>query len=172
MDPFGQKWSIATQKREVSPAEMIEAMKTMAASAPGDFGTSQSIHQEVVFNATPDRVYAILTDGKRFSAVTGGAPAEITDKAGAPFSCFGGMIHGQNVELVRDQRVVQAWRSKPWESGVYSLVRFELVPEGKGTRVKFDHTGYPAGQGEHLASGWNSHYWEPLHKHFAAQAAR
>jgi len=29
-DPFGHKWSIATQVREVSPAEIVEAMKRMA----------------------------------------------------------------------------------------------------------------------------------------------
>jgi uncharacterized glyoxalase superfamily protein PhnB len=32
VDPFGHKWSIATQKREVSPQEMAEAMKKMAAA--------------------------------------------------------------------------------------------------------------------------------------------
>jgi uncharacterized glyoxalase superfamily protein PhnB len=30
VDPFGHKWSIATQKREVSPQEMAAAMKKMA----------------------------------------------------------------------------------------------------------------------------------------------
>ena len=29
-DPFGHKWSIATQVREVSPTEIVEAMKRLA----------------------------------------------------------------------------------------------------------------------------------------------
>ena len=96
-----------------------------------------------------------------------GAPAEIEAKDGGRFSCFGGMIIGRNVELVPGQRVVQAWRAGNWEPGVYSMARFELKPEGQGTRLVFDHTGYPAGNGEHLAAGWEANYWGPLRKSLA-----
>jgi hypothetical protein len=27
-----------------------------------------------------------------------------------------------------------------------------------------DHTGFPKGEAEVLASGWKAHYWEPLEK--------
>ena len=90
---------------------------------------SRSIHQEVVFETTPARVYELLTDAEKFSKMSAGAPAEIDPKAGGAFSCFGGMILGRNVECVPGERVVQAWRVKLWEPGVYSMVRFELRPE-------------------------------------------
>jgi hypothetical protein len=48
--------------------------------------------------------------------------------------------------------------------GVYSIARFELVKDGAGTRLVFDHTGFPKGQGEHLSQGWHKNYWEPLEK--------
>ena len=76
-------------------------------------------------------------------------------------------IKGRNVELVPHQRIVQAWRSEGWESGVYSIVRFELKAEGTGTRLVFDHTGFPVGQADHLASGWKSNYWDLLSRFFA-----
>jgi activator of HSP90 ATPase len=122
-----------------------------------------SIHQEVTLPAGPQRVYEALTQSERFSAMTG-APADIEAKDGGRFSCFGGMITGRNVELVSGQRVVQAWRARNWEPGVYSMARFELKPEGQGTRLVFDHTSYPEGQGEHLAAGWEANYWAPLRK--------
>src|SRR5262249_44435903 len=50
------------------------------------------IHQEVVFEASPKRIYEALTDGKQFSAFSGGAPADISAEAGGSFSCFGGMV--------------------------------------------------------------------------------
>lgn len=53
---------------------------------------TKTIHQEVVFNANPLRIYEALTDTKQFSEVTGGAPTEISSEAGGSFSCFGGMI--------------------------------------------------------------------------------
>jgi activator of HSP90 ATPase len=60
---------------------------------------------------------------------------------------------------------VQAWRSADWPAGVYSIARFELVAEGKQTRVIFDHTGFPASQAEHLEAGWHENYWDALRKH-------
>jgi activator of HSP90 ATPase len=125
---------------------------------------STSIHQELVFETTPARIYELLTDAQKFSKMSGGAPAEIDPKAGGAFSCFGGMILGRNVECVPGERMVQAWRVKLWEPGVYSLVRFELRPEGTGTRVILDHAGFPDGQAEHLGKGWYANYWEPLRK--------
>ena len=58
--------------------------------------------------------------------LSGGAPTDISADPGASFSCFGGMILGRNIELIRNQRIVQAWRAKPWESSVYSIAKFEL----------------------------------------------
>src|SRR3954467_8095796 len=128
---------------------------------------SSSIHQEVVFETSPARIYELLTDAEQFSKMSGGAPAEIEPKAGGAFSCFGGMILGRNVECVPGERVVQAWRVKLWEPGTYSMVRFELKPEGAGTRVILDHTDFPDGQAEHLDKGWYANYWEPLRKTLA-----
>lgn len=127
-----------------------------------------SIHQEIVLKASPARVYEALTDARQFSAFTGGAPAEISAKAGGAFSCFGGRIVGQNVELVPDRRLVQAWRAGNWDEGVYSIARFELEPQGSGTRLVFDHAGFPEQQRAHLEGGWRAMYWEPLQKYLAA----
>jgi Activator of Hsp90 ATPase homolog 1-like protein len=51
-----------------------------------------------------------------------------------------------------------------WEPGIYSIARFELVEQGSGTKIVFDHTGFPKGKAEHLAEGWKINYWEPLEK--------
>jgi activator of HSP90 ATPase len=74
------------------------------------------------------------------------------------------MLLGDNVELVPGQRIVQAWRAGSWDPGVYSIAKFELVEQGSATKIVFDHTGFPKGAAEHLASGWKEHYWEPLAK--------
>lgn len=129
---------------------------------------ADDIHQEVTIEASPERVYRALTDAKQFAELSGGAAAEIAPEAGGAFSAFGGMIEGRNVELVPNRRIVQEWRVANWEPGVYSLVRFELQPEGTGTRLVFDHSGFPEGEREHLASGWHQQYWEPLRRYLAA----
>jgi activator of HSP90 ATPase len=75
------------------------------------------IRQEVVLEANPKRIYETLLDAKRFSEFTGGAPAAIASEAGGAFSCFNGMITGRNVELIPNQRIVQAWRAGNWPEG-------------------------------------------------------
>jgi uncharacterized protein YndB with AHSA1/START domain len=126
-----------------------------------------AIHHEVVLPATPERVYTLLTDGGQFASATGNRAADIGSAAGATFSLFGGAISGRHIELVPNQRVVQAWRPAPWEPGVYSVVRFTLVPEGGGTRLVLDHTAYPEDQHEHLSAGWTANYFDPFARYLA-----
>jgi activator of HSP90 ATPase len=125
-----------------------------------------TIHQEPTFAAPPSRLYNVLTDLTQFAEATG-APASGESREGGSFSLFGGHITGRHLELVADKRVVQAWRAKTWPAGVYSIVRFELQPDGKGTRLVFDHEGFPEAETEHLAGGWHSMYWEKIAKHVA-----
>jgi activator of HSP90 ATPase len=137
--------------------------------------TAESIHQEPIFTASRKRIYEALTDAKQFDKIIqlsgvmqtmhlGDRPAEISREVGGAFTLFGGYITGRHVELVTNERIVQAWRTGRWAPGVYSIAKFELVEQGSGTRIVFDHTGFPQGEAEVLASGWKAHYWEPLEK--------
>jgi len=125
---------------------------------------STTIHQEVTFNATPERIYELLLDEAKHGAFTG-APASISRDVGGRFSCFGGQIEGRNIELVAGKRIVQAWRAANWQPGEYSLVRVELQSDAKGTRLVLDHTGVREDQHPHLDNGWHQRYWEPLSKY-------
>ncbi len=97
-----------------------------------------TIHQEVDFKAPPAGIYEILLDAKQFSACTKDT-AQIQPQAGGAFKLFGGRIEGRNIELLPNQRIVQAWRPADWPAGVYSIVKFKLVPREGGTRVVLDH---------------------------------
>jgi activator of HSP90 ATPase len=134
-----------------------------AASPAGDHSKSISIHQEVDFTASPQWLYEALLDSKKFSAFSGRA-AQIKRQPGGTFSLFGGHIVGRNVELVPNRRIVQAWRVVDWPEGVYSMARFELKTRESGTRLVFDHIGFPEGLRDHLAEGWEANYWALLKK--------
>ncbi len=97
----------------------------------------------------------------------GTKPTEISREVGGAFSIFRGHILGRHIELMPNERIVQAWRVADWNPGVYSIAKFELVEQGSGTKIVFDHTGFPKGQGKHLAAGWTGNYWEPLEKFLA-----
>jgi len=147
-----------------------------ALASDSDTGISYSaeaIHQEPIVNAPRRQVYRALTDAKQFdrlialgdavkSMPSHPAPVQITARAGGEFALFGGYITGRFIELAPDELIVQAWRDGDWGRGVFSIARFELRTEGTGTKIIFDHTGFPAGQAEHLAHGWYANYWRPL----------
>jgi uncharacterized protein YndB with AHSA1/START domain len=140
--------------------------KMTETQSTGLAGLLTYLHQEIPIKATPQRIYEALLDSKQFAAFTGLA-ADIDPKAGGAFSMFGGLIVGRNVELVPNQRIVQAWRPANWDPGVYSIVKFELKAHGAGATVVLDHTGFPEGDFSHLDPGWYERYWEPLKKYLA-----
>ena len=125
-----------------------------------------SIHQEATFTVGPERIYELLTNGVKFGDVTG-KPGKGGGSEGAYFSLFGDWLEGRQIELVPNERIVQAWRAGGWDPGVYSIAKFELVEQGGGTKIVFDHGAFPKGNGEHLAAGWKMNYWEPLEKFLA-----
>jgi activator of HSP90 ATPase len=137
---------------------------------PGGAGTRSrtALHQEVLFDASPARIYDALLGAKAFAAFTG-MPARIDPRPGGAISIFGGLVVGRNIELVRNRRIVQAWRPvEDFPAGVYSLVKIDLVPRGSGTRLILDHTGFPEGHFDHLNAGWPPRYWIPLKKYLGA----
>jgi hypothetical protein len=65
--------------------------------------------------------------------------------------------------------IVQAWRSKGWPKGFYSLVTFALASGGRGkTKLSFTHLGVPAGDVKAKGDGWRAHYWTPLRRYLSA----
>jgi activator of HSP90 ATPase len=149
----GDAWGKIQQAATESPSTGADKLRTY-------------LHQEIDLKASSQHIYEMLLDSKQFAAFTG-MPAEIDPKAGGTFSTFGGLIAGRNVELIPNQRIVQAWRPTSWDSGVYSIVKFELKEQGSGTTVVLDHTGFPEGKFGGLDSGWHERYWEPMKKFLA-----
>jgi activator of HSP90 ATPase len=149
---------------EILAATQQKGMKETPST--GANATRTSLHEEIVYKATPQRIYDALLDSKQFAAFSG-MPAQIDSKAGGAFALFGGMIEGRIVELLPNQRIVEAWRPTHWDPGFYSMVKFELKPNGSETTLILDHSGFPEGDYDHLESGWKSHYIDPLKKYLA-----
>jgi len=153
-----------------------------AADESGVSHSAEVIHQEPTFSADRKRIYQALTDATHFEQVVqlsaakqsgeiGTTPAEISPEVGGAFTLFGGHISGRHLELIPNKRIVQAWRVQSWKPGEYSIVRFDLVEQGSGTKIVFDHKAFPEGQGQHLAAGWKANYWAALDKYLARAAS-
>ena len=77
---------------------------------------TKQIRHMVRFNATPRAIYRALMDSKKHAAFTG-APAKIDPKVGGRFAAWGQHLCGVNVELIKNKRIVQAWRAQNWPAG-------------------------------------------------------
>jgi len=123
---------------------------------------TKNIQHTVFIRATPKEVYDALMNGKQHAQFTG-ARARIRAKAGAAFSCYDGYITGITLELAPARRIVQAWRSRGWPPGHYSIVTFQLAKRPGGrTQLRFTQVGVPAKDYARKNQGWRTHYWQPL----------
>ena len=168
-----------TRRRLLASAGLAAIpLSTLAAAGDDISRAAESIHQERVFRASRSRIYDALTDVRQFAKIVelsgamqsmppGTKAAEISHEVGGEFTIFGGHIVGRQLELVPNQRIVQAWRVVGWKPGDYSIAKFDLIEQGAQTKIVFDHKGIPQGTAEHLASGWEEHYWEPLRRFLA-----
>ena len=156
-----------------------DAVEATGSDESGISHTASAIHQEPEFAASATRVYAALLDPRQFDRIVElsgvmhamhlqNASSRINPHVGGAFALFGGYITGRQLELVRNHRIVQAWRAASWPEGIYSVARFELQVRDAGCRIVFDQTGIPGDDAKSLAEGWQSHYWEPIRKLLAS----
>lgn len=125
---------------------------------------TKTIQHTILIRATPEEIYDALMNGKKHSQFTGAA-AKIRAKAGAAFTCYDGYITGLTLELKPGKRIVQAWRSRDWPEGHYSIATFALAKKSGGrTQLHFTQIGVPADDYADKNKGWRTHYWQPLKK--------
>jgi uncharacterized protein YndB with AHSA1/START domain len=127
---------------------------------------TKNIKQQVLIGALPVEVFEALMSDTKHGRFTG-EPARIARRVGGAFSCYGHYITGITLELKPSKQIIQAWRSRNWPPGTYSIVTFNLAksPGGK-TRLTFSQVGVPAGDYNRKSKGWRTHYWEPLQRYF------
>src|SRR5688572_20551190 len=122
----------------------------------------KTIKQKVKFRASPELVYELLADSKRHARLTG-RKAAISRKVGGPFSTRGGHVTGINVDLVPGKRLVQAWRTKDFPAGIFSMATFQLTAAKRGgTELELTHRGVPKTLIPKIERDWRKYYWERI----------
>lgn len=125
-----------------------------------------TIKQGGMFPGTPHQVYELWMDAKKHGSFTGGT-AKIDRKVGGKFTTFDGWATGENIELVPDKKIVQAWRGEDWPAGYYSTITIKLLPTKKGTKLIFTQKDVPVSVAKDVADGWRQYYWEPMKRALA-----
>ena len=124
---------------------------------------TKSIKQTATFDATPAEIYHLIMDQKKHADFTG-SPAIIDSKVNGKFTVFDGYCHGYNIELVKDEKIVQAWHfaEEGWPDDHFSICSFRFKKEDNNTKLIFLQTGVPENSFKALSQGWKDYYWGPM----------
>ncbi len=122
---------------------------------------------EAKFNATPQQLYKAWLNSKSHSKMTGGE-AVFSDIPGARFSAWNGYIEGENLDLEKDLRIVQTWRTTEFiKNQEDSLIEIHLIPIDKNsTKLILTHSNLEDHDIQYK-QGWKDHYFTPMKKYFS-----
>ena len=101
----------------------------------------------------PSASLSICCSTPNFSPRLPGCRLRSTANPAEPSKHSADLIEGRNVEIIPNQRIVQAWRPSHWDPGVYSIVRFELKPQGSRPSSFSTTPAFPKGKYDSLNAG-------------------
>ena len=116
--------------------------------------------------AQPSTIYAAWLDSQGHTEMTG-ADAVCSAEIEGTFQAWNGYIEGKNLELQKNKRIVQAWRTSEFsEDEPDSRVEIMLKADGDVTEVSIAHTGLPE-HGMQYLQGWADFYFSPMCAYFS-----
>jgi len=123
---------------------------------------TKTLVQKIVFkNSSTKTIYDLYMNSKKHSAATG-AHAILSDKIGGKYFAHDGYISGKNLYLVKNQLIVQTWRTISWKKDeADSVFMIGLTQKGKNVVLEMAHALIPEKYAASIKKGWNIHYWEP-----------
>jgi len=117
---------------------------------------SDEVHLEIHIEASPQTVFALLTDAARMRTWL----AELVDAEPRPGGVFrisgpsGVSIEGTYLEIIPNRKVVFTWGGVEGLRAAQSTVEFVLEPDGEGTLLRLRHYGLPGPAHEPHRRGW------------------
>ena len=119
----------------------------------------KAIKKTYTINAPIEKVWQALTDPKMIDA-WGGGPAKMAAAVGTKFEFWGGDIHGENIEVIPNKKLVQHWYEGNWKKP--STATFTLEPNNGRTTLVLVHENVPAASHDDINEGWDQYYLDPL----------
>jgi len=109
----------------------------------------------IEIKAEPEDVFTALTNPFTIE-LWSGETAQMSDQEGEEFSLWGGDIIGKNLEVIKNEKLVQQWYFG--DDGPESIVTIKLWAKKTSTSVELSHTNIPDEAYENIVDGWNEAY--------------
>ena len=118
------------------------------------------------FPVAAKEIYIAWLSSKQHTEMTG-FESFISLKVGGKFKAGDGYIIGRNLDLIKDNRIIQTWRSSEFaKSDLDSLLVVNLEDIPGGCKVTIEHSQIPKGQGAAYKQGWIDYYLLPMKAYF------
>lgn len=114
------------------------------------------IEQTYIINASPEEVWAALTD-PTLQAKWTGQRAQYDARVGGRYQLFDDYVTGEIVEAEAPNKLSQTWKPNDWTID-NSMVSFVLKKVPEGTQVELLHENVQPEDFEGTNEGWNQYY--------------
>mgnify|MGYP003379017760 FL=1 len=120
----------------------------------------------VTINSKAEKFYEAYLSSEGHTALTG-SPARVDGTVDGDFTAWDGYIQGMFLELEKNKRIVQAWRTAEFpEDAEDSIVEILLEEDHGKTKLTLKHTNIPKGQMDSYKTGWEDFYFKPMREYF------
>ena len=120
----------------------------------------------VTINSKAEKFYEAYLSSEGHTALTG-SPARVDGTVDGDFTAWDGYIQGMFLELEKNKRIVQAWRTAEFpEEAEDSIVEILLEEDHGKTKLTLKHTNIPKGQMDNYKAGWEDFYFKPMREYF------
>jgi uncharacterized protein YndB with AHSA1/START domain len=140
-------------------------------AAPKKRAGVPAIEKEMVIKAPVEKVWAALADPDAIGAWMDDDGVKVSLKIGGKYALFGGVTTGKFTAIDKPSVLEYTWRQAEWEkSDPDTLVRWELKPEGKKTRLHLVHSQFADRQNrDDHDEGWDVYFLEPMKEWLESQ---
>jgi activator of HSP90 ATPase len=116
----------------------------------------------VTINTKAEKIYKAYLTSEGHTAITG-SPAKVDSVVNGDFTAWDGYIQGMFLELEKNKRIVQAWRTAEFPSEAEDSIVEILLEESRGkTKLTLNHSNIPEGQADDYKKGWEDFYFKPM----------
>ena len=120
----------------------------------------------VTISSKAEKFYEAYLSSEGHTALTG-SPARVDGTVDGDFTAWDGYIQGMFLELEKNKRIVQAWRTAEFPEGAEDSIVEILLEEDHGkTKLTLKHTNIPKGQMDSYKTGWEDFYFKPMREYF------
>lgn len=119
----------------------------------------KSIKQTYIIHAPVEEVWQAFIDPKIIDE-WGGGPAKMSEEVEFEFELWGGDVHGKNIEVIPNKKLVQEWFGGKWDKP--SIATFILSFKDNETRIDFTNIDVPDAEFSDIEKGWRDYYLGPI----------